>query len=135
MGIAQSFKDRKKLAIFLTTHYLEEAEDADNIFILEKGQIIEHGSAQLLKQKYGQRQLQIIVDDAKEAMHKFLKKDYKVELISPTQLSVRIDNKDQAISFLSDHGRDNVDFLYEPIELTDIFLQLTGRNLNHESNH
>ena len=42
-------KDNKGVTIFLTTHYLEEAEDADTICILNKGQIVSLGTPDHVK--------------------------------------------------------------------------------------
>ena len=42
-------KDNKGVTIFLTTHYLEEAEDADTICILNKGQIVSLGTPDHIK--------------------------------------------------------------------------------------
>lgn len=57
--LINELKEKQKLAVFLTTHYLEEAENADNVYILNHGQIVEHGSAIELKQKYSQVKLRI----------------------------------------------------------------------------
>ena len=46
--------------IFLTTHYLEEAEDADNICIMDRGQIASFGTPTELKDQYTERY--ILVD-------------------------------------------------------------------------
>jgi len=44
-------KDSQNLTIFLTTHYLEEAEDADRIGIINKGNIEVIGTPRTIKQK------------------------------------------------------------------------------------
>jgi ABC-2 type transport system ATP-binding protein len=43
--------------VFLTTHYLEEAEGADTICILRRGRVIEMGSSAQVKQRHGRREL------------------------------------------------------------------------------
>lgn len=40
---------KDKLTIFLTTHYLEEAEDADNIAIINHGKIVTYGKPEAIK--------------------------------------------------------------------------------------
>lgn len=42
-------KKREKITIFLTTHYLEEAEDADRICIIDKGKIVSLGTPNKIK--------------------------------------------------------------------------------------
>jgi ABC-2 type transport system ATP-binding protein len=39
----------EKMTIFLTTHYLEEAEDADNVCIINKGKIVMEGTPESIK--------------------------------------------------------------------------------------
>ena len=41
-------KEEKNLTIFLTTHYMEETSDADNVVILDKGRIIAKGTPSTL---------------------------------------------------------------------------------------
>lgn len=40
------------MTIFLTTHYMEEAVNADDIVIIKSGEIVEEGTPAVLKQKY-----------------------------------------------------------------------------------
>ncbi|MEG0264680.1 MAG: ABC transporter ATP-binding protein [Erysipelotrichaceae bacterium] len=43
---------KRKISIFLTTHYIEEAAFADKIIIIQKGKIIEEGTPSSLRDKY-----------------------------------------------------------------------------------
>ena len=49
----------KKLTIFFSSHYIEEAENATNLCILKNGNIIFNGSYNDLIRKYSNKQLQI----------------------------------------------------------------------------
>lgn len=49
----------KKLTIFFSSHYIEEAENATNLCILKNGNIIFNGSYSDLIRKYSNKQLQI----------------------------------------------------------------------------
>lgn len=61
-----------QLTVFLTTHYMEEAVNADNIAIIDKGRIVATGTPALLKEKFSNdkllltpknsQQLEIILD-------------------------------------------------------------------------
>jgi len=44
---------RHGLTVFLTTHYLEEAETADTVCVLAEGRVVEYGSPDSLKSFYG----------------------------------------------------------------------------------
>lgn len=45
----KDMRQKEKTTIFLTTHYLEEAETADRIAIVNNGQIISHGTPEKIK--------------------------------------------------------------------------------------
>lgn len=68
------------LTIFLTTHYLEEAENADQMYILENGNILAKGSASQIKAKYAPTKLIVKMKDAKQPLHSQILKDNKFEL-------------------------------------------------------
>lgn len=51
-NLLQKLQKEQGLTIFLTTHYLEEAENADQMYILENGNILANGSASEIKEKY-----------------------------------------------------------------------------------
>jgi ABC-2 type transport system ATP-binding protein len=54
---------RQEITIVLTTHYLAEAEDADRILILNRGQIAAQGSPDQIKAQVGTESLEIDAGD------------------------------------------------------------------------
>ena len=51
-NLLTKLQQQQNLTIFLTTHYLEEAENADQMYILENGQILASGSAAEIKTEF-----------------------------------------------------------------------------------
>jgi ABC-2 type transport system ATP-binding protein len=51
-------RSRQRITVFLTTHYLEEAEAADAVCILSRGQIIETGSPAQVKARHASSTLE-----------------------------------------------------------------------------
>ena len=45
-------KNEMGMTIFLTTHYMEEAAQADDVVIIKKGEIVEEGTPAYMKDKY-----------------------------------------------------------------------------------
>ena len=51
------------MTVFLTTHYMEEAADADDIVILNRGEIAAHDTPSVLKERYSSDYLEILPKD------------------------------------------------------------------------
>lgn len=45
------FRKKQKTTIFLTTHYLEEAEDSDRVCVINKGKIVAMGTPAMIKKE------------------------------------------------------------------------------------
>jgi ABC-2 type transport system ATP-binding protein len=59
----QQIRDTYGTTIFLTTHYLQEAEAADSVCVLSAGRIIERGSPAEVKARYARTELVLHADD------------------------------------------------------------------------
>ncbi len=59
-SVIDDLKKREGLTIFLTTHYMEEAANADHVVIINKGKIIVQGTPAELKDKYSYDRLKIV---------------------------------------------------------------------------
>lgn len=68
--IVKGLQEKEKMTIFLTTHYMEEAAEADKIIIMDKGNIITSGTPFALKEKYAKDKLKLFYKSAemKEVM-------------------------------------------------------------------
>ena len=51
-NVVQDLRRREKMTVFLTTHYMEEAADADYVVILDSGSIAAEGTPLQLKNTY-----------------------------------------------------------------------------------
>jgi ABC-2 type transport system ATP-binding protein len=59
----KTVRENEKTTIFLTTHYLEEAEDADTVCIINKGKIVSIGTPQKIKRELVKKYLDIDAHD------------------------------------------------------------------------
>jgi ABC-2 type transport system ATP-binding protein len=59
----RELKEREDITIFLTTHYMDEAEYCDRIAIMDQGRIIVLDTPEALKAKVGKDRVQIQTDD------------------------------------------------------------------------
>jgi ABC-2 type transport system ATP-binding protein len=71
-------KRREDITIFLTTHYMDEAEHCDRIAIIDHGQIVAIDTPEALKASVGKDRVQIHTADDQAAIAE-LKRDFGIE--------------------------------------------------------
>ncbi|MCA1355547.1 ABC transporter ATP-binding protein [Weissella cibaria] len=97
------------LAVLLTTHYLEEAEDADFVYMMQSGQVTNALSRYELKSLFMQRKLVINFADGKTQIF---------DQVEPNNVPRILGAQEKW-----------VDFDYRPVTMDDIFVVLTkGKN-------
>lgn len=123
-NIINDLRQKKKMTFFLTTHYMEEAIDADFIIIIEKGKIITEGTPLYLKNKYTKDIINIYHVEEKDVMklklpYTKIKEGFKLE-IENTNIATELIIKNKEIF------KD-----YEIIKgkMDDVFLNATGNEL------
>ena len=121
--ILRRLQREENLTIFLTTHYLEEAENADMTYIIDHGKVLAKGSAKELKERYSKPYLLIETDN----ITAFSDIDYK--LLENGQLKMFVDDSANALAILSDKRDVISDFDYMKANINDVFLSITGREI------
>lgn len=121
--ILRRLQCEENLTIFLTTHYLEEAENADMTYIIDHGKVLAKGSAKELKERYSKPYLLIETDN----ITAFSDIDYK--LLENGQLKMFVDDSANALAILSDKRDVISDFDYMKANINDVFLSITGREM------
>ena len=71
-------KHREDITIFLTTHYMDEAENCDRIAIIDHGQIVAIDTPEALKASVGKDRVQIQTSDDAAAIAE-LRRDFGIE--------------------------------------------------------
>ncbi|MHB8659305.1 MAG: ATP-binding cassette domain-containing protein [Solirubrobacteraceae bacterium] len=64
----RELKEREEITIFMTTHYMDEAEWCERIAIMDHGQIVALGSPEILKAQVGTDRVVIHTDDDERAI-------------------------------------------------------------------
>ena len=67
-NIIRDLREKNGMTVFLTTHYMEEAADADFIIIIEKGKIIAEGTPLDIKNKYAKDIISLYHVEEKDVM-------------------------------------------------------------------
>ncbi|MBQ8198567.1 MAG: ABC transporter ATP-binding protein [Lachnospiraceae bacterium] len=61
--IVKNLQEKEAMTVFLTTHYMEEAAEADNIIIMDRGNIITSGTPFSLKEAYAKDKVKLFYKD------------------------------------------------------------------------
>ncbi|MRH44274.1 ATP-binding cassette domain-containing protein [Aquibacillus halophilus] len=128
-------KEKAGITIFLTTHYMDEAEICDRVAVMDHGELIALDTPEALKNNVGGDIIEISTEDNIEAK-KRIEKIYETDVTES-------DNK--TLTFQVSKGSEFlVNFVKEfdiPITsvnlrrptLNDVFLHLTGREIRDET--
>lgn len=118
-------RDRHGLTVFLTTHYMEETEEADNVCLIDHGRIVAQGTPAALRAKHSRSVLSVTTRD--RAGLASLAAKSKLMLEGDGDLvRIAVDTADAARALLAAHGDSVVDFEFRHGTMDDVFLALTG---------
>lgn len=120
----KEMQENFKMTVFLTTHYMEEAANADKITIINKGEIIEEGSPHELKKRYTEDVLKIY-QPSKE-IYKHLSENNINYTLDKNTIIIGIKSVNETIDILADLK--NYIFSFEVIRgnMDDVFLNIIG---------
>ena len=124
---------KHNVTIFMTTHYMEEAEVCDRIAIIDHGKIIATDSPEQLKKTVGGDVVSITTTDNQNAK-------YRIE----HAFRMNVDEKDNALYMTCTRGDTCIPELIRTLgesvlsvriqrpTLNDVFLKLTGKTIREE---
>lgn len=128
-----TLRKKEKITVFMTTHYMEEAENCDRIAIMDHGKIISEGTPTRLKGTVHGDIIHLVTADNRLAQQE-LRKAFGIAAREENGgLSLEAEKGDELIPQLI-HGlpvRTLSVSLKKPT-LNDVFLRLTGRTIRDE---
>lgn len=122
----------RNITIFLTTHYMEEAEICNKVAIIDGGVIVAHDTPYALKKKYTKDTAYINTNNETGLLQllekynlNYTKKDgyYRVEAEDLTGL----------LEVLSVHKEDITNIEIKKGTFNDVFLEITGKKIREEA--
>lgn len=117
-------RTKQGLTVFLTTHYMEEASDADYVVILDSGLIVGEGTHHELKSKYARDYISIY--NAKEENVALLGLPY--EAVNDG-FKITLNNTNEAKELILKYPQIFNDFEIVKGKMDDVFLNITGKKL------
>ena len=122
--VIRDLQKKENMSVFLTTHYMEEAAEADYVVILDKGKILAEGTPLQLKSTYTKDCITLYDTSEEEVQmlaHPYIKfRDaYKIE----------IENTQEATKLIMQYPQVFHDYEISKGNMDDVFLAVTGKQL------
>jgi ABC-2 type transport system ATP-binding protein len=118
----------KNITIFLTTHYMEEAEICEKVAIIDKGKIVAHDTPYNLKKQYTSTVMKMETSDVETLSNRLSEKKLKYKT-SGNLVTTYVNNPDQILGILSDNKQIINDLEVTKGSLNDVFLAITGKEI------
>jgi ABC-2 type transport system ATP-binding protein len=123
----------EQMTIFLTTHYMDEAEYADRVAIIDHGQIVATGTPDELKHKVGVDTVEMVTADDDAAAAGLRAAGFQVRR-GEEQLVISTEDGEAAVPRLIEAAQVKVRSVrVDRPTLDDVFLHYTGRQIRDEN--
>ena len=123
----KNMKENYGMTVFLTTHYMEEAADADKVVILREGKIVADDTPTGLKEKHAMDLLKIY--GASDELKNWLGDQTVPYEILPYHVQIEVTSPEQALDILnftqSHGGMTSFEVIHGTLD--DVFLNIMGR--------
>lgn len=123
-NVIADLRHTKDMTVFLTTHYMEEAADADYVVILDSGKIAAEGTPLELKNKYTGDFITFYGVE-EEAVGR-LERPYEC---LRDAFRVSVSDTAEATSMIMSHPHLFIDYEITKGKMDDVFLAVTGKKL------
>ncbi len=122
--IINQLRNEREMTVFLTTHYMEEAVDADYIVILDSGKVVANGTPLELKNKYTGDFITIYNINEDE-----IKKLNMPYTVLQSAFRIEVSNTQEATKLIVSHPEIFNDYEIIKGKMDDVFINATGKNL------
>ena len=126
-------RQREGTTIFLTTHYMDEVENADRIAIIDYGKLVAVDTPEGLKKIVGKDIISVKTDDDDRATEQ-IRLCYRTEARRDSNgLTFEVANGEEFLpTFIREFGTKILSVSLRRPSLDDVFLKLTGREIRQE---
>jgi multidrug/hemolysin transport system ATP-binding protein len=116
------------MTIFLTTHYMEEAAEADYVIVIDDGNIVAKGTPSDLKERYTTDKLTLVTAKPEELGVRLSEKEI-VHSIAANRVSIPIPNSLAALPILESLKGSISGFEVTTGTMDDAFIAITGKEI------
>jgi ABC-2 type transport system ATP-binding protein len=123
-------KKREDITIFLTTHYMDEAENCDRIAIIDHGKIVAIDTPENLKASIGKDRVQISTDDDQAAIAELKDRFGLDAAMSEGMVTFNVENGEQFVPRLFGGLTEQIKSVsVARPTLDDVFMSYTGKTI------
>ena len=123
-AVITKLRKENNMTVLLTTHYMEEASEADYVVIIDQGKMVAHGTPLDLKNKYVGDYM--LIYNVKEEDIKKLGLPY---ITIPNGYKIEVNDTLEATNLIVNNRELFVDYELIKGKMDDVFLKVTGKNL------
>lgn len=126
--VLAELRNEAGLTIVLTTHYMEETEDADEVLIIDRGRALVQGTPIALRAEHSEPHLSLVTADPAVARRALARHLEEGEVIADDggSVSAHVADTAAARAILDELGADLLDFEFRHGSMDDVFLSVTG---------
>ena len=116
------------MTIFLTTHYMEEAAEADFVIVIDSGTIVAKGTPSELKERYTSDKLTLVTKEP-DALAAQLAQEGHKPLVVANRVTIPVSNTLAALPILESHKGAITGFTVTTGTMDDAFIAITGKEI------
>jgi ABC-type multidrug transport system, ATPase component len=124
----QSLQQNSGMTVFLTTHYMEEAAEADYVIVIDNGEIVAKGTPTQLKEQYASDKLKLVCKDTERVC--FILEDANVAYKRVQNiLTVKLETTLDSLHIIELCKADIAGFEVLNGTMDDAFIEITGKEI------
>ncbi len=130
----RDLKEKENITIFLTTHYMDEAENCDRIAIIDVGKIIAMDTPINLKKRVRGDIITVETSDNRSLNEELKEKKVKNIIFYNNKIQFEVYDSEKFIpKFIKESKEEIISISARRPTLDDVFLSLTGRKIREET--
>lgn len=116
------------MTIFLTTHYMEEAAEADYVIVIDNGSIVAKGTPSDLKERFTSDKLTLTSKEPESLAERLTKAGLVPEVVA-NRVTLRVANTLAALPILETYKDAITGFTVTTGTMDDAFIAITGKEI------
>ncbi len=126
--LIRNLQKEQDMTLFLTTHYLEEAADADYVVVINKGKVVADGTPSDIREKHSKHAIVIETNNKDGVKHYLSDRGF---IFKEENQAIRVNLKDtkEAIGIVKELESDIEAFEVIKGNLDDAFLSIIGKEI------